>query len=31
MEIDENMNYNFYTFDSAPRRGKSELMIKTQN
>ena len=29
MEIEENMNYNFYTFDSAPRRGKSELMLKT--
>ena len=29
MEIDENMNYNFYTFDSAPRRGKIELMQKT--
>ena len=31
IEIDENMNYNFYTFDSAPRRGKIELMLKTLN
>lgn len=29
MEVDENKNYNFYQFDCAPRRGKTELMEKT--
>ena len=29
MEIDENMEYNLIKFDSAPRRGKMELMVKT--
>lgn len=29
MEVDQNMNYNFYKFDCAPKRGKMELMVKT--
>lgn len=29
MEVDENLERTFYTFDSAPRRGEAQLMKKT--
>lgn len=31
MEVDENMNLNFYKFDSSPRRGEMNVMIKISN
>jgi hypothetical protein len=29
MEVDENMNYNFQTFDPAPKRGELPLNLYT--